>query len=377
MASIKSIRTKNIQCHDEVILDDLPSTGIITILGENSDGKSSMTRAFAALISGSLEQLSVRRSLVNWDHDWGEIELIRDDGVSLSAHIAVENRDTTITLTGVDGTQYTRHLRDGGYLDLVAEFGLHWDKDNDISLNLYETFDPLMFVNTTAKVNAAMLSYCLSDPKVERSIESQKAFVEGIEGDVQQHLSEQLSIRAQLSNIVIYDLNVETDYMQKFEFCERNMSALLGADVELPVTPDYERFKSPDLEIIRGMMGGLAKAPDVPEYSKRPFVDMEKINRYVGYLARPADIESTDPAPLIDVSKLKLLYNFVVGLPEIVAVESAPRRNKNINCLWEAISPATPSDTFAAGEDWVDAMSDVEALLAETCPTCGRGMLSA
>lgn len=350
MASIKAIRTKYIQCHDEVILDDLPPTGIITIIGENSEGKSVITKAFRALISGQLDKLAVRKSLINWDKDWAEIEIERDDGALLKAHITLEPKDTYIEYSNPNetGEVFTRYLRGGGYADLVSEFGLHWDKDCGMSLNVYETFDPLLFVTTSPKTNDTMLSYCLSDPRVERSIENQKAFVMHIDNEVQQLISEQMTIRAALSSIVVYDLPREYSFKETFEIFEKNISALLKADVELPDMPNYSRFEGLNLAPVRLLVDGIAKSPAIPEYERAPDTNMAKIRRLAGYIKKLPDISSVTPAPEI---------------------------NPNIPTLWEIVSAKPSMDICAIGQEWQQTLLDIAALEAETCPTCGRRLL--
>lgn len=351
MASIKAIRTKYIQCHNEVILDDLPSTGIITITGENSEGKSVVTKAFRAFISGQLSSLNIRKSLVNWDKDWAEIEIERDDGALLKAHITIEARDTFIEYSDPkdDSTVYTRYLRDGGYDDLVSEFGLHWDKDHGMSLNVYETFDPLLFVNTSPSVNDAMLSYCLSDPRVERSIENQNSFVDHVENDIQQLISEQMSIRAALSSIVVYDLPMEHSYRDKFEVYEKNITALVKADNVLPDIPQYTKYGGMNLSPLKKLVNGIAKAPKIPEFTKLPNLNQSKIVRLVGYIRK---------------------------LPSISDVVPAPRINPQIHLLWSILSAKPTADICALGQEWMQACSDIASLEDKTCPTCGRRLLT-
>ena len=57
MSALKTIRTRNIQSHKDVLIE-LPETGLVVFTGDNSNGKSVITKVLEDLISYSISNLT-------------------------------------------------------------------------------------------------------------------------------------------------------------------------------------------------------------------------------------------------------------------------------------------------------------------------------
>ena len=88
MSAIKSIRRRNIQSHQDVLIE-LPETGVVVFTGDNSNGKSVMRKVLSDVISGRIKQLRNRKSLVRRApgvHE-GYLEITKYDGSKLTVCI--------------------------------------------------------------------------------------------------------------------------------------------------------------------------------------------------------------------------------------------------------------------------------------------------
>lgn len=159
---IKRIITHNIQNHAEVVID-LPKTGLVVFTGENSNGKSVITRATRAIIQNEISKPRKRASLVNRNASWGEITYIRGDDVTLTVRIAREANATYVKYVEPGQEPVVRYLADKSYVELIQRFGWHYDDDTGITLNIAEAEDSLLFYKTSNKTNAKLLNTATQD----------------------------------------------------------------------------------------------------------------------------------------------------------------------------------------------------------------------
>jgi len=179
MLRLLSARLVNLQSHVDNLLE-FPETGIVRFLGGNSHGKSVLTKALGKVIKGRLHIGRERRPLVRAGCSEGYLVLTRNDLVELKVCIALEASQTYYQLTTPKtGEIFKRHITtDKGVGDLVRMFGFHYEDKRDISLNLYETFDPLVMVTTNGPTNYDLVTSVTTDVTAEKAKEAMEKQVE-------------------------------------------------------------------------------------------------------------------------------------------------------------------------------------------------------
>ena len=163
---IKQIKTINIQNHAEVVVD-LPEKGLVVFTGDNSNGKSVIVRTTRAILLGEITKPRKRASLVNRDAMFGEIIYLRGDDVKLTVRIAREAANTFVKYEEPGSEPIVRALADKNWRELVTRFGWHYDEDCNLTLNVAEEEDSLLFYKTSYKTNAHILMTANQDPTAE------------------------------------------------------------------------------------------------------------------------------------------------------------------------------------------------------------------
>lgn len=166
MAAIKTIHTRGIQSHDDVLIE-LPETGLVVFSGDNSNGKSVIRKVLEDTIAYNINKAKVRKSLISKDRSEGTLEIIKYDGSSLYVNINLEASQTWARLTRANGEIVTRYLADKSIPDLVREFGFHYNNTRDISLNICDSDDSILFFRTSHATNGDILVSALTDTEAQ------------------------------------------------------------------------------------------------------------------------------------------------------------------------------------------------------------------
>jgi len=166
MAAIKTIHTRGIQSHDDVLIE-LPETGLVVFSGDNSNGKSVIRKVLEDTIAYNINKAKVRKSLISKDRSEGSLEIIKYDGSSLYVNINLEASQTWVRLTRANGEIVTRYLADKSIPDLVREFGFHYNNTRDISLNICDSDDSILFFRTSHATNGDILVSALTDTEAQ------------------------------------------------------------------------------------------------------------------------------------------------------------------------------------------------------------------
>ena len=167
---IKTIHTVHIQSHYDVSID-FPETGVVVFSGNNSNGKSVIVKVTNAVLSGALSKPKERRTLITRGFTHGSVSYDTYEGVTLKVDIDYEASQTYATLTKPDGTKIVRFLSDKSIDELVREFGFHYNKEYEVSLNIHNDDDRFLFVDTKHAANYACLGNTLGDEYAESAIE--------------------------------------------------------------------------------------------------------------------------------------------------------------------------------------------------------------
>lgn len=166
MAAIKTIHTRGIQSHDDVLIE-LPETGLVVFSGDNSNGKSVIRKVLEDTIAYNINKAKVRKSLISKDRSEGSLEIIKYDGSSLYVNINLEASQTWVRLTRANGESVVRYLADKNIPELVREFGFHYNDTRDISLNICDSDDSILFFRTSHTTNGDILVSALTDTEAQ------------------------------------------------------------------------------------------------------------------------------------------------------------------------------------------------------------------
>lgn len=205
---------------------DLPPTGFIVFMGDNSNGKSVIVRATRDLLFNNIKKPQTRYDLVNKKAAFGEIIYTRDDGAVLIMHLAREAAATYISLTLPGKEMVTRYLADKNYMELVKAFGWNVVDDTDITLNISESDDALFFFKTPLRNNCKALQSATSDPLADKALAKFKETLSDARKFRDNAASSARVITSTLNNLVIHDVEALSVKRQKVEFYYRNLGAI-------------------------------------------------------------------------------------------------------------------------------------------------------
>lgn len=208
MLAIKSIRTHNIQSHKDVLIE-LPETGLVVFSGDNSNGKSVIRKVLEDTIAGNIRAPKARKSLINKGVSEGYCEITRYDGASLFININLEASRTFVRFTRKDGQEIVRYLSDKTIGELVKEFGFHYNDNREVSLNICDSDNSILFFKTSHVTNGDILNSALVDTTAQKRAESlREKYHEAIA--MRQTFNDNLRVAmAAKSEIKLYDVDAE------------------------------------------------------------------------------------------------------------------------------------------------------------------------
>lgn len=248
--TLKQIKTHNIQVHRDVVFD-LPEKGLVRFLGNNSNGKSVLTKALTAITANTITSPATRLSLITIGCTSGDVTLTRYDDVSLHYHIHVEASQTYAELLIPNKPPIKRYLADKQIPILRAKFGLHFDPVAERSINIFDSDDALLFFKTPHKSNYSMVTSALRDKKAE---DAHNEFARVIKEtkETKAVYEKQLAIaQAALDTLPIHDINAETIRAEKLS---KRIDILetykpLGKLPEIKAPKLYETLVIPTLKL--------------------------------------------------------------------------------------------------------------------------------
>ena len=170
------IDLQNIQAigNAEIVIEE---NTITVFSGDNSNGKSILSKVIEAVTSGNRKSKDIRRSLIKDGTDCGIISFIKD-GTQL-AYILKEEVSQSFVVYNPDMTdeskRIVRNLNDKtGLESLNKKFGFRTYADGDICLQLSPTFGAIPFVTTSGKVNADIVQDITVDRIAQSFLDSYK-----------------------------------------------------------------------------------------------------------------------------------------------------------------------------------------------------------
>ena len=381
---IKSIHGINLQAMRDVRID-LPEKGLVRFRGENSNGKSILVKTMNAVIRCNLNQLKVRKALINYGAQSGQLIMKTYDGKELLVNISREAAQTYYQLTRKNGEIIKRWLADKDLDTIVEEFGFHYNKDREISLNIYNTYDSLLFLTTSHVTNYDMLNSALTDPKVERSMLNTAELLNTLKEEDQKLLTQSDRIEAQISVIKIYDVAQEKATLDRSIYLYENINALKNLrDIpELPGVADVSFIDH--LDKVDEAINAIVPLESVPNVD---FIDSfgkldEAINSLVE-LEEELDVEFIHNFDGLDAATGALVELY--GEVDLTFLEPLEDVNSTIGCIVVLESPGQELDIIVNGISALDnipSLIDLESNIQEildlekaielnVCYACGK-----
>lgn len=230
--TLKRITVRKLQSIREAVLE-LPETGIVRFYGSNSNGKSIIVKALDDTISGNLTKPKVRLSLVNDKpgNTWGEIEFETYSGTVLIIHIHHEAAQTWAQLSIPGEEPVKRYLADKNMPELVRRFGWHYNAERDISLNVCDSDDAVLFFKTSHRTNYDVLDSAMTDEFAVKSLEEFERLNQEAKNN-KAKFKEQINVaEAAIANIKVWDIQQEETKKSQLIYLCNNLEKMLFPNI--------------------------------------------------------------------------------------------------------------------------------------------------
>lgn len=259
MAAIKTIHTRGIQSHDDVLIE-LPETGLVVFSGDNSNGKSVIRKVLEDTIAYNINKAKVRKSLISKDRSEGSLEIIKYDGSSLYVNINLEASQTWVRLTRANGESVIRYLADKNIPELVREFGFHYNDTRDISLNICDSDDSILFFRTSHTTNGDILVSALTDTEAQMRYDVLYEQYQEALSNRRQFLDNLQVAQAAKEALVLYNIEEEQEL---HDICARAAS-LLSKFYWPDMKEVPEMIFLPTFNILALRLQGYVELPHIP-----------------------------------------------------------------------------------------------------------------
>lgn len=220
---LKQIITRNIQNHKEVVID-LPPTGFVVFMGDNSNGKSVIVRVTRDLLCNNIKKPQTRFDLVTENAPYGEVIYVREDDAILTLHLTIEAASTYVSLQEPGKEPVIRYLADKSHMDLVRSFGWNVVDDIGLSINIAESDEALFFYKTPSKLNGKALQSITTDARADTILEQMQLTLKEARSFKDTAVANVRVITSALSKLEIQDITALLEKKEQLEYYYRNLS---------------------------------------------------------------------------------------------------------------------------------------------------------
>lgn len=200
LINVQAISEAHIQIQDNTICE---------FIGDNSNGKSIVSKIIEKLVSGDLKEPSIRSALIKDGAEQAAV-LFTANNRQLGLILKRETRDCLIMLkpdmSNPDKVIF-RQLNDkAGYDAIVRQFGFRAYAQGDICLQLSPTFGAIPFVTTNGTVNAEIEKEITVDKIADEFLKTFKTITfPAFKSSLSQLKSKRENYRTMLENLESYD----------------------------------------------------------------------------------------------------------------------------------------------------------------------------
>jgi len=243
------IKFKYIQSYEEVLFI-LPDTGLVQILGNNSNGKSIISKVLKRVATLEFFDQITRDALIQDDQEAGYV-IIEYKGKGLIVYLHRDRNQCYVTLIRTNGEKVTRTIRDGGIDKLLEEFGFRVYGKNSIVLQVRETYGNLPFVTTTPSQNYEMVDSVMTDNVAQEFLQNFKEYTHKTAKELLSKYNTKLdAIDRAVSTLALYDHVAYQDLHDRMMECYNVIKHLKPLKLERIVIPKkVEVVRVPKLEL--------------------------------------------------------------------------------------------------------------------------------
>ena len=246
---------RNLQAIKEATIT-IEENSITEFTGDNSNGKSVLTKVLRYLISGDIKYDEIRNPLIR-DHEDEGILFITSGTNQLGILLRRKIADCFLLYNNEGGNpsaNVVRGLGDrAGCEALLHAFGFRSYQSGEICLQFAPTYGPIPFITTTGKTNAEIADDITTDKVAEEFLKSFNTITFPVFRDMTKNLKkERDSIQTILANLESYDwraYEAMADKLKLYYNTIKGFSPFTIKDIPVPyldVIPVSEFF-IPDL----------------------------------------------------------------------------------------------------------------------------------
>lgn len=209
-----NILLRNIQSFKEARYE-FPNTGLVQIIGDNSNGKSILMKAISSTATLKIMIDEDRQALIRDTENMADI-IMEYKGKGLIVHLERERNNCYMMLVRSEKDKVIRTFRDGGLDMLLYEFGFRVYNKNSLCLQMHDTFGIMPFVNTSMSTNYEIVDSVTTDTIAQNFLTNFKEITHKKAREVIKQYDTKLEgVRKAKSTIIIFDYIAYTDINKK------------------------------------------------------------------------------------------------------------------------------------------------------------------
>lgn len=238
-----TIQLQNVQAITEAAIE-IPDNSIVEFTGENSNGKSIISKVIERLTAGDLRNKDIRRTIIKDGCDTALI-LFTSKEWDLLLNLTIELAGSRIGLRRVGEEQWIiRPLSDSdGCAELIYMFGFRTYSKGDICLQLAPTFGAIPFITTSGATNAEIVQDITTDKVADEFLQTFKNITFPLLKDtLARKKTEAAALQTVLDNLHPYDWEVYEELQNKIRpvyFALRDYNEIEIADIPIPFLKIY------------------------------------------------------------------------------------------------------------------------------------------
>ena len=194
---------------------ELPANSLIEFTGDNSNGKSTVSRFLEHLAKCDLHLSEIREALIKDDKPSAQFAIINDSNAELIVLLYRETGKSYIAYlpnANDPNNGIARQISDrDACAKLIHKFGFRSYANGDICLNLAPTFGGIPLVTTSGKTNFEIVDDFTKDAVADEFLNAYKTYTRPVFARKAKSLKER---RAELERLV------ETNLYPDWEFCK-------------------------------------------------------------------------------------------------------------------------------------------------------------
>lgn len=232
----------------------IEENSIVEFVGDNSNGKSVLSKMLDAITKGDLTDLETRNSLIK-DYTEQAVFIMtyrtRQLGILLKRELKESYMVFTPNINDKD-VAFVRNISDvEGCEQLVHKFGFRVYSKGDICLQIAPTFAPIPFISTSSRVNGEIVKDIKTDKVAQSFIDSFSGITYPAFKERVKNLKAQIqSMQTVLDNMELYDWRKYEEFVESLGKHYRRLEKLDYFELsEVPI-PRFGNVPPGDFQLV-------------------------------------------------------------------------------------------------------------------------------